>query len=174
MCCRVFGRLSFVAMFIAFFMAIFRVVTCEKWVNRRSLKQIRKYLFYSISAFMLAALTAMVVSAYLVSETLWVSSVALNVHLWTGVVVLLVSVVMMAINLAAYIGCYYQNRALLIMYASILGFGCFMFLAVAVASFLYATLPAVSDFGSTLDSAFKDKNSGKDRKIFCHFVVFKI
>ena len=159
-----FGKLSIVSMIIAFFMAVYRAVTLEKWVNRRTLKQLRKYLFYSISAYMLAALTAMVVSAYLISETLFVSSVALNVHLWTGVVVLLVSVVMMAINLAAYIGCYYQNRALLIMYASILGVGAFMFTVVAVASFLYATLPVVnSSFGSDLNGAFKDKNSGEIR-----------
>ena len=42
------------------------------------------------------------------SATMIESSVAVYVNLWTGVIVLLSSIVMMAINLAAFIGCYYQ------------------------------------------------------------------
>ena len=159
-CCASFCDIAVVAMAAAFFKAFFTVITCQKWVGKKSLRQIRKYLVYAISAYLLAATTAMILSAYLVSMTLWVSSVALYVHLWTGVVVLLVSVVMMAINLAAYIGCYYQNRALLIMYSSILAFGGFSYFAVAIASFLYTTLPEVSAFGNALNNAFKDRNSG--------------
>ena len=56
--------------------------------------------------------------------------------------------------------CYYQNRALLIMYSSILAFGGFSYFAVAIASFLYTTLPEVSAFGNALNNAFKDRNSG--------------
>ena len=110
--------------------------------------------------FAVAALTAMVVSAYLTSETLYMSTVALYVHLWTGVVVLLVSVVMIAINLAAFIGCYYQNRAMLIMYSGMMWSGVFMFGIIAIASFLYDSLPAVSKLGSSLQGPFKDRNSG--------------
>ena len=159
-CYSSFCNRPIVAMAAAFFSALYRVVTFQRWVGKKSLKQVRRYLFYAISAYLIAALTAMILSAYLVSMTLWVSSVALYVHLWTGVVVLLVSVVMMAINLAAYIGCYYQNRALLIMYSSILAFGAFMYFAVALASFLYATLPAVNSFGNGSNEDFRDKNSG--------------
>ena len=159
-CCASFCDIAIVAMAAAFFRAFFSVITCQKWVAKKSLRQIRKYLIYAISAYLLAATTAMILSAYLVSMTLWVSSVALYVHLWTGVVVLLVSVVMMAINLAAYLGCYYQNRALLIMYSSILAFGAISYFAVAIASFLYTTLPEVSGFGNALNNAFKDRNSG--------------
>lgn len=140
--------------------ALMRAVTLHDFLNKRSLKQIRKYLFYAISVYMVAALTAMVVSAYLTSETLWLSTVALYVHLWTGVVVLLVSVVMIAVNLAAFIGCYYQNRAMLIMYAGMMWSGIVMFGIIAIASFLYDSYPAVSKLSSSLEGPFKDRNSG--------------
>ena len=140
--------------------AVMRVITLHDFLNKRSLKQIRKYLFYAISVYMVAALTAMVVSAYLTSETLWLSTVALYVHLWTGVVVLLVSVVMIAVNLAAFIGCYYQNRAMLIMYAGMMWSGIVMFGIIAIASFLYDSYPAVSKLSSSLEGPFKDRNSG--------------
>lgn len=158
--CKTLNRIPGVSKVSRFLLAAFRFLTLERWVSKRSLKQIRKYLFFAVSGYMLAALTAMVVSAYLVSETLWSSSVAVYVHLWTGVVVLLVSVVMMTINLAAYIGCYYQNRALLVMYAGIVGAGSFVFCVVAIASFLYASYPSVSNAAITLDATFKDRNSG--------------
>jgi CRAL/TRIO domain len=158
--CKTLNRIPGVSKLFRFLLAAFRFLTLERWVSKMSLKQIRKYLFYAVSGYMLAALTAMVVSAYLVSETLWSSSVAVYVHLWTGVVVLLVSVVMMTINLAAYIGCYYQNRALLVMYAGIVGAGSFVFCVVAIASFLYASYPSVSNAGSVLDATFKERNSG--------------
>lgn len=87
---------------------------------------------------MCAALTAMILSAYLVSSVT-IYNVAVYVHLWTGVVVLLVSIMMIAINLAAYVGCYYQNRALLMMYAGVLITGMVMFSVVAIASFLYGS-----------------------------------
>ena len=158
--CKTLHRIPGVSKVSRFLLAAFRFLTLERWVSKRSLKQIRKYLFFAVSGYMLAVLTAMVVSAYLVSETLWSSSMAVYVHLWTGVVVLLVSIVMMTINLAAYIGCYYQNRALLWMYAGIVGAGSFVFCVVAISSFLYASYPSVSNMGSTLDAAFKDKDSG--------------
>ena len=159
-CCSAWHRVPGFSKAVNAAVALQRIITLDEFLNKRTLKQIRKYLFYAISVYMVAALTAMVVSAYLTSETLYMSTVALYVHLWTGVVVLLVSVVMIAINLAAFIGCYYQNRAMLIMYSGMMWSGVFMFGIIAIASFLYDSLPAVSKLGSSLEGPFKDRNSG--------------
>jgi CRAL/TRIO domain len=159
-CCDTWRRVPGFSRGASAVAALMRAITLHDFLNKRSLKQIRKYLFYAISLYMVAALTAMVVSAYLTSETLWLSTVALYVHLWTGVVVLLVSVVMIAVNLAAFIGCYYQNRAMLIMYAGMMWSGIVMFGIIAIASFLYDSYPAVSKLSSSLEGPFKDRNSG--------------
>ena len=173
-CCNAWHRVPGFSKAVNAAVALQRIITLDDFLNKRTLKQIRKYLFYAISVYMVAALTAMVVSAYLTSETLYMSTVALYVHLWTGVVVLLVSVVMIAINLAAFIGCYYQNRAMLIMYSGMMWSGVFMFGIIAIASFLYDSLPAVSKLGSSLEGPFKDRNSGIHPSIypFTHSSVY--
>jgi hypothetical protein len=154
---------SIVSYFMTLVLAVINFVTFERWVSRRNLKQIRKSLYYAISAYMCAALTAMILSAYLVSSVT-IYNVAVYVHLWTGVVVLLVSVMMIAINLAAYVGCYYQNRALLMMYAGVLITGMVMFLVVAIASFLYGSALAFYRHGdqySGLADALPDEATAK-------------
>ena len=138
----------------------FDFLTFEHCFKKSALKELKRYLYTAVSLYMIAALTATVVSAYLVSETLWMSSVALYVHLWTGVVVLLVAVVMMAANIAAYLGCYYQNRALLIMYSGLVGSGAFVFSVIAIVSFLYSSYPAVSELSGTLEASLKDRTAG--------------
>jgi hypothetical protein len=107
-------------------MAIWAFISLEKWLVRRTLKQVRRYFFYALCTYVTTAVAVISVSAWLLNVTIWENSVAIYGHLWTGVVVLLVAVVMMAINVAAFIGCYYQNRALLIMYASVLTAGTLM------------------------------------------------
>lgn len=130
------GKISAVILKILFFfISTWNMITFQKWINRRTLKQIRAYLFYGICLHLLASLCTMVLSAYLVSATLFLSPNALHAHLWTGVVILLTAVVMITINLAAFLGSFCQNRMLLIMYFSILGVGFCVFIVVAIISF---------------------------------------
>lgn len=121
--------------------------------------QIRKYLGVSLKVHMCLAISTLILSAYTIATTQWISGIA-RVQMWTGVVMLLVSTAMLTINFAGFLGWWHQNRPLIIMYAGCLGVNAILFLVIGIACFLYATVPKISGYGQdALEEAIPNERS---------------
>lgn len=106
---------------------------------------IGKYIYVSVLFNVAIALICIIVAAVFISSADWSSNIA-KVQLWTGVVVLLLSSLIIVINFIGGMGVYTLNRHLLYMYAFCMLIGSFIFILVAIACFLYSFVPAVAGY----------------------------
>jgi hypothetical protein len=70
---------------------------------------------------------------------------------------------MTVINFTAFLGSYYQNRSLLIMYVTCLATSMLIFASVAIACFVYANVPAAAELGNAaFDSALNTSDTSQE------------
>lgn len=134
------------------------------WVFDYALRNVssttlRKLLGYSLLTHGCLATAMLILAAYAITTSNWIS-IIYQVQLWTGVVMILVSTAMLTINFGGFLGWWQQNKPLLIMYGFSLAIGAVLFLAIAVASFLYSTNAEIAGYGdAALQAAIPDEGS---------------
>jgi len=128
-------------------------------LGRFSPAELRRLLGSSLKLHMCLAIALLILAAYSISTTHWVSLIA-KMQMWTGIVMLLISTAMVTLNFSGFLGWWYQNKALLTMYACCQAVAAFVYLIVAFASLLYATVPEISGYSKTaVDRAISDSSS---------------
>jgi hypothetical protein len=141
-------------------------------INRRLAKmstaQLNKLLIGFITVYSITALLAMGFSAYVVSSRVWIGDSA-RVQLWTGVLVLLASIVIIFSNCIGIMGIYYKNRVLIKFFWFCSVMGMLVFLIVSIACFIYA---ANRKFGnSILHKALHKSSSGAAKIIIKNQII---
>lgn len=141
------------------FVLFIKYITFEQWLSKRSTQELKSFLTISIASHIALALSMMILSAYVLTDTHWVSPVA-QFQMWTGVLVLLISIVLIVVDFVGFWGTKSKNRALLVMYLACLVVAAVILFLVSVASFLYATVPSIAGLGNAaLKSAFPSHQS---------------
>ena len=134
------------------------------WVFDYALRNVstttlRKLLGFSLLTHGCLATATLILAAYAITTSNWIS-IIYQVQLWTGVVMILVSTAMLTINFGGFLGWWQQNKPLLVMYGFSLAIGAVLFLAIAVASFLYSTNAEIAGYGdAALQAAIPDEGS---------------
>jgi hypothetical protein len=139
----------------------------NQMLARLSTEQLNKLLIGFITVYTLIALQAMGFSAYVVSTKVWISEYA-KVQLWTGIVVLLVSVVIIFSNFIGLMGIYYKNRLLVKIFGVCSFLGMLVFLVVATACFLYAANPRFAGWSNSVIHKTFQADSGRARQLITH------
>lgn len=130
--------------------------------------KLRAMLGRALLCYCLIAISGMVLSAYAISTTRWISVIA-RVQMWTGVLLLLVSTSLLSINFAGFMGWYTDNKMMLKMYGLCLSAGFGIFLIIAIACFVFATTDSLAGYTDrALDEAISDPQTRDNAKAFAH------
>ena len=141
-------------------------------LSQFSPSQLRRYLGSSLKLHMCMAIGLLILAAYSVTTTRWVSAIA-QLQMWTGVVTLLISTAMIVTNFAGFLGWWYQNKPLLFMYGACQSVAAFVYLSISLASLLYATSPEISAYSKAALSAISNEtNRSKAENLLHTYNVF--
>lgn len=137
-------------------------------LSQFSPSQLRRYLGSSLKLHMCMAIGLLILAAYSITTTRWVSAIA-QLQMWTGIVVLLVSTAMITMNFAGFLGWWYQNKPLLFMYGACQSVAAVVYLSISLASLLYATSPEISSYSkAAIVSAISNEKNRLEAENLLH------